>query len=76
MVEQAETFLRTLGFTLIRVRLFSGDTACIEVATEEFNNILNNREEILRQLGEIGFRRVALDLEGYRQGKLNDTITS
>lgn len=76
MVGQAETFLRTLGFELIRVRLLSGATACIEVATEEFKDILDNREEILRQLGGIGFRRVALDLEGYRQGRLNDTITS
>jgi uncharacterized protein len=76
MVVQAETFLRTLGFELIRVRLFSGAAACIEVATEEFKNILDNRKEILRQLGTIGFQKVILDLEGYRQGKLNDTITS
>ena len=32
--------------------------------------------EITRQLGEIGFRRVTLDLEGYQQGKLNDMISA
>ncbi len=76
MVEKAETFLRNLGLELIRVRLLSGDTACIEVAKEEGRRILDLREGIARQLGEIGFRRVTLDLEGYRQGRLNDKITS
>jgi uncharacterized protein len=74
MVEKAETFLRNLGLELIRVRLLFGDTACIEVAKEEGKKILDLREEISRQLGEIGFRRVTLDLEGYRQGKLNDKV--
>jgi uncharacterized protein len=75
MVEQGETFLRNLGFALIRVRVLSGATACIEVAKEELKSILDLREEISRQLGEIGFRRVTLDLEGYRQGRLNDEVT-
>ena len=76
MVEKAETFLRNLGIELVRVRVLSGDTACIEVAKEEGKMILDYRDEITRQLGEIGFRRVTLDLEGYRQGKLNDMIAS
>jgi uncharacterized protein len=76
MVEKAETFLRNLGLELIRVRLLFGDTACIEVVKEEGKRILDLREEISRQLGQIGFRRVTLDLEGYRQGKLNNKITS
>ena len=76
MVEKAETFLRNLGLELIRVRLLSGDTACIEVSKEEGKMILDLREKISRQLGTIGFQRVTLDLEGYRQGKLNDKITS
>jgi uncharacterized protein len=76
MVEKAETFLRNLGLELIRVRLLFGDTASIEVAKEEGKRILDLREQISRQLGEIGFRRVTLDLEGYRQGNLNDEITS
>ena len=76
MIEKAETVLRNLGLELIRVRMLSGDTASIEVAKEEGKRILDLRDEISRQLGEIGFRRVTLDLEGYRQGKLNDKITS
>jgi len=71
MVGEAEIFLRNLGLELVRVRLLSRDTASIEVAKEEGQRILDLREEISRQFGEIGFRGVALDLEGYRQGKLN-----
>ena len=70
MIGEAETFLRNVGIELVRVRLFSGDTACIEVAKEEGKRILELGDEIVRRFGEIGFRGVALDVEGYRQGKL------
>ena len=71
MIGEAETFLRNVGIELVRVRLFAGDTACIEVATEERKRILDLGDEISHRFGEIGFRGVALDVEGYRQGKLN-----
>ena len=75
MIENAETFLRTLGLELLRVRLLSGDTACIEVAKGEAKRILDLREEISHQLASMGFKRVTLDLEGYRRGTLNAGIT-
>jgi uncharacterized protein len=71
VIEEAETFLRGLGFSLVRVRLISIDTACIEVAGDEVKKVLDHREAISRKLCAIGFKRVTLDLEGYRQGKLN-----
>jgi uncharacterized protein len=74
MVEEAEAFLRHLGFVLVRVRLLSEDTACIEVAKEEGERILDLREDISRQLGSMGFTRVTLDLEGYRRGSHNGGI--
>jgi len=75
MIEGAETFLRQLGFALVRVRLFSPDTACIEVAQEEIGRVCDLHEAISRQLATMGFKRVTLDLEGYQQGKLNVGIT-
>jgi uncharacterized protein len=75
MIEEAETFLLHLDLLLVRVRLLFGDTACIEVAKKDVKRIFDLREEILRQLKTIGFKRVVLDLEGYRQGRLNDEIT-
>jgi uncharacterized protein len=74
MVEEAEAFLRHLDFVLVRVRLLSGDSACIEVAREEVQRILDLREDISRQLGSLGFTRVTLDLEGYRRGSHNGGI--
>ena len=74
MIEQAETFLRGLGFAQVRARLMSSDTACIEVAADEIKKVLDLREAILRQFNAIGIKRVTLDLEGYRQGKLNDGV--
>ena len=70
MIGEAETFLRSLGLELVRVRLLASDTASIEVATEEGKRILDLGDEISRRFGEIGFRGVTLDVEGYRQGKL------
>jgi uncharacterized protein len=75
VIEEAETFLRGLGFSLVRVRLISTDTACIEVVVDEVKKVLALREAILRELLSIGFKRVTLDLEGYRQGKLNRGVT-
>lgn len=71
MIGNAETVLRDLGFELIRVRLTTRDTACIEVAKEEIKKVFDLREHILRQLGEIGFQRVTVDLEGYKQDRPN-----
>jgi uncharacterized protein len=71
LIEKAETFLHHLGFALVRARLISSDAACIEVAQGEIRRIFDLRDEISHQLGAMGFKRVVLDLEGYRQGKLN-----
>jgi uncharacterized protein len=76
MIEQAETFLRDLGFELVRVRLISPDTACIEVVAEEIARACDLHEEIARHLGPIGFKRVTLDLQGYRMGNLNQEAAS
>jgi uncharacterized protein len=74
MIEGAETYLRKLGFSLVRVRLISPATACIEVARDHVERAFDLREDILHQLVVTGFKRVVLDFEGYRQGKLNDEV--
>ena len=71
MIAEAESSVRNLGVELVRVRLMPGELACIEVGKTEIKKVFGLREQISRQLGEIGFHRVTLDLEGYRQGKLN-----
>jgi len=73
-VEQAEEVLRRHGFIQFRVR-YQGDTARIEMAIEEFSALFdgNQRERLVREIQACGFRWVALDLAGYRQGSLNSS---
>jgi pyridinium-3,5-biscarboxylic acid mononucleotide sulfurtransferase len=75
MVEQAEDALRALGFRVCRVR--HHDTlARLELGRDEIARALGEdvRDEILRALRAIGYRQVAVDLQGYRMGSLNEGI--
>ena len=69
-VEQGEALLRSLGVTGdLRVRHW-GDEARIEVLPSQFGVVRAHRERVTSTLLELGFRRVALDLGGYRRGSL------
>ena len=75
MVEQAEDALRALGFRVCRVR--HHDTlARLELGRDEIARALDDgvREAILRALRAVGYRQVAVDLQGYRMGSLNEGI--
>ncbi len=75
MIERGEDLLRDLGFRVCRVR-HHGETARLEIAPADMPRALDPkiRETILRELRAIGFRYVALDLEGYRSGSLNEVL--
>jgi uncharacterized protein len=75
-VERCERVLQDLGFRVFRVR-YHEQVARIEVAAEEFQNLLSEevRDEITRRFREHGFAYVALDLQGYRSGSLNETVS-
>lgn len=75
LVERGEAALRALGFRQFRVRLHD-KLGRVEVAPEELPRALNPEMagEIARALKAVGFAYVALDLEGYRQGSLNETL--
>ncbi len=60
MVEEAENFLRSMGFRDVRVRCELGN-ARIEV--EDPKRAFELGEVILRRLRGLGFRRVSIDLE-------------
>src|SRR2546429_5362705 len=72
-VEKAEDALRRLGFRQFRVR-HHGEIARIEIAREEMSVLFNHElfDQIVREVKAAGFRFVALDLEGYRSGSLNE----
>lgn len=72
-IEQCEDLLRQLHFRNYRVR-YHGETARIEVDPEEFPRFLETglRERIVRGCKAAGFTYVALDLQGYRTGSMNE----
>ncbi len=76
MVEEAEDFIRGLGFRQVRVR-HHGSTARIEVPEEDIDRFLEKgvREKVASKLKEIGYVYVSLDLRGYRSGSLNEVLT-
>jgi uncharacterized protein len=71
MVEEAEEYLKSLGFLQLRVRSH-GRMARIELLKQDMGRALNCRDDIARVLKTIGFDYVALDLEGFRSGSMNE----
>lgn len=74
-VDAAESFIRSLGFTNLRVRSH-GDLARIELAPEETGRMADDdlRKTVSAKLKELGFTYVTVDLEGYRMGSLNKEL--
>src|SRR6202167_6722316 len=74
-VEIGEEEIKALGFRQFRTR-FHGEIVRIEIAPEEMPRALN--VEMARKLTAIfkglGYKYVTLDLEGYRQGSLNEVL--
>lgn len=75
MIEKAETVLRSLGFRVCRVRHHE-TLARIELGLDEMARALDPElsQTIDRELREIGYRHVTVDLRGYRLGSLNDAL--
>ncbi|MBI4705982.1 MAG: ATP-dependent sacrificial sulfur transferase LarE, partial [Deltaproteobacteria bacterium] len=74
-IEGLEASLRELGFRQVRVR-HHGEIARIEVAPEMVAGAAEAtlRARIVAAGKRHGFRYVALDLTGYRQGSLNEGL--
>ena len=71
-LEAAEAVVRRLGFRDLRVRHHL-DVARLEVPLDQLALALQPdvRAALVRELLALGFRYVALDLEGFRSGSLN-----
>ena len=76
VVEKGEDALRGLGFRQFRVR-HHGEIVRIEIAREELHRALDSEmaAEFTRIFKELGFKFVALDLEGFRSGSMNSLLT-
>ena len=75
-IDEAETFLRELGLVEFRVR--HHDTiARIEVNPRDIEKVTAEpaRSQIVEKLKSLGFIFVALDLQGFRSGALNEALS-
>lgn len=74
-VEAGEEEIKALGFRQFRVR-FHGEVVRIEVARAEMERALTLEmaARFTAIFKGLGFKYVALDLEGYRQGSLNEVL--
>lgn len=72
-VEAAEAELSALGLRQLRVR-HHGEVARLEVEPDDIALVLEQRQLIARRLKGIGFVFVALDLDGFRSGSMNEAL--
>ena len=74
-VGRAEIYLRSLGYSNLRVRS-QEDTAKIELPAEEITRFVRDIDlpKLVKTFQDLGFVYVTLDLEGYRSGKLNQML--
>ncbi len=74
-VDEAERFLREIGFRQLRVRHY-GETARIEVEPEEIPRLASEevRARVVTKLKALGYLYVTIDLEGYRMGSMNAVL--
>ena len=75
-VDNAEAFIKSLGFSELRVR-HHGDVARIEVKKDQTEKITAEpvRTKVVEKLKALGFKYVSLDMQGFRSGSLNETLT-
>lgn len=74
-VAAAETFLRSLGFRGFRVR-HHGDVARLEFPVDLIPELLAMRAEVTAGVKAAGYQYVAIDLDGYRLGSMNEVLNA
>ena len=76
-VETAEEAMKALGFRQFRVRYHSDELVRVEIARDEMPKALSLEmfEKISSSLKTLGFKYVTLDMQGYRQGSMNEVLT-
>jgi uncharacterized protein len=74
-IDRAESALKALGFRQCRVR-DHGDVARVEIETGHLPLLLEKRMEITAAIKQAGFPYVALDLDGFRSGSMNEVLAT
>lgn len=72
-VGEAETYLRKMGFEIVRVRDHRG-IARIEIMPDEMMLLLEMRSQVALELKRLGFSYVTLDIMGFRSGSMDEIL--
>jgi uncharacterized protein len=74
-IRSGEKYIRSLGFPVVRLR-HHGEMARLEVPRADFRRLLEpaTARKIAAKLKSLGYLWIALDVEGYRMGSLNQAI--
>ena len=74
-IDEAEAFVRSLGFRQFRVR-HHDRLARIELPAEEMPRLWQGDRHgaIVRRFRELGYLYVTLDLQGFRSGSANEAL--
>jgi uncharacterized protein len=74
-IEQAENALKDMGFPVCRVR-HHGDIARIEVPAGDLTRLFEGDalSVLSRRIKQAGFRYVTVDADGFRSGRLNESL--
>jgi pyridinium-3,5-biscarboxylic acid mononucleotide sulfurtransferase len=75
-VDRGEAILREMGFREFRVR-HHDKLVRLEIAPAEMDRVLQREviAELARRFRELGFNYVTLDLQGYRMGSMNESLS-
>ncbi len=74
-VMKSEAYLRSLGFATVRVRV-QNKLARIEIMADQINDLVAQMFAINDKLQEFGFDYVTVDLEGFKSGRMNESLTA
>ncbi len=72
-IEKGEELLQNMGYAKLRLRIH-GEVTRIEVPSEDFSRLLEQRETIVEELQALGFRYLTLDLQGLRSGSMDEYL--
>jgi len=72
-IERAEDALHAMGFRQCRLR-DHGTVARIELPEDDLAAALARRDELVAAVKSLGYQYVALDLQGFRSGSMNETL--
>ena len=71
-MEQAEEYLKGMGFAAVRVRCFPHGAALVEV--DDLDGAFAKREKIIQGVRDAGFLFVSLNLEEFVSGMMNRLV--